>query len=292
MNIIILMKKIFLFILIISIFIFPFSVKAQPQTLLQQIEILQREIRLLQALIVNFQLEQEITADSYLAVDLSNNAVLLAKNNDQSYPIASITKLMSSLIALEQIEANQEIRLRREMLRPAGRSPSLFLGARVSAKNLIKASLIQSSNDASEALAHFLGEEKFINLMNQKARELEMDNTIFYDAHGISPNNRSSANDLVKLLNYISQQQPEIWQITRNNNLWLPNNRGKLLKFRNTNHFYPLNRFVGGKTGWIPEAKQTFAGIFQINDRPVAIIVLRSDNRQADVFTIYRQLQN
>jgi D-alanyl-D-alanine carboxypeptidase len=73
---------------------------------------------LLQLLISNFQLslQQEITANSYLAIDLSDNSVILAKNNNQAYSIASITKLMSAVIALENIEMNRKIELTREML--------------------------------------------------------------------------------------------------------------------------------------------------------------------------------
>jgi D-alanyl-D-alanine carboxypeptidase len=290
------MKKIFLFIFIISFLsLITFeSIEASNQRqralLLQQIEILQQEIRLLQALIFNFRLRQEITADSYLAIDLSDNSIILAKNANQPYPIASITKLMSAVVALENIDLNQIIILTRKMLRPSGRSPSLFLGARVSIKNLLKASLIQSSNDAAEAKARFIGKEKFVDLMNQKAKDLGMSNTRFYDASGLNPSNRSTVADLAKLVGYIHQKYPEIWEITRNNNFWLPDATGKLLKFRNLNSFYPLNQFIGGKTDRLPEARQTFASVFRVNERPIAIILLYSDNHQADTFTIFRQL--
>lgn len=291
------MKKGVLFIFIILFFsLITFeSVEAsdrrQKALLLQQIEILQQEIRLLQSLISNFRLQQEITAGSYLAVDLSDNSIILAKNTNQSYPIASITKLMSAIVAWENIDLNQIITLTRKMLRPHGRSPSLFLGARVSAKNLLKASLIQSSNDAAEAKARFIGKEKFVDLMNQKAKDLGMSNTRFYDASGLNPSNRSTVTDLVKLVAYIYQQHPEIWEITRNNNFWLPDATGKLLKFRNLNSFYPLNQFIGGKTGRLPEARQTFASVFRVNEKPIAIILLYSDNHQADTFALLRRLR-
>ena len=287
--------SLFLFIILTFFLVFPRPADALTQTekasLLQQIEILRQEVQLLQSLLSNSRLQQEISAASYLAVNLSDNSVILAKNTSQSYPIASITKLMSAVIVSENIKKDQKIRLTKKMLEPLGNSPSLFLSLNVVAENLLKASLIQSVNDATESLAYFLGKEKFLSLMNQKAKELGMKDTVFYDVHGLNPANRSTAVDLAKLVTYIYQHHPEILEITRDNNFWLPDARGRLLKFQNLNNFYPLPEFVGGKTGYLSEAKQTLASIFRLNEKPIAIILLYSDNRQADTFNILKQLK-
>lgn len=259
--------------------------------LLQKIEILKYEVSLLQSLILNMQWQQGIIAQSYIAVNLSDNSVALEKNSNKPYPIASITKLMTAVIALENIELSQKITLREEMLKPWGHSPALYPGLKVSGENLLKASLIQSTNDAAEALTYFLAKEKFLELMNRKAKELAMTKTIFYDAHGLNPKNLSTASDLVKLLTYIYKNQPEILAITRDNDFWLPDKTDWLLKFQNVNNFYPLSNFIGGKTGYLPEAKQTLAAVFNIKGEPVAIVVLSSPNRQADTLTIIKQLR-
>ena len=305
-----------LFIILTFFLIVPKPVEALAQAekalLLQRIEILRQEIQLLQSLLFNLRLQQEVSAASYVTVNLSDNSVtqttvkgedegkpwkgqtsstILEKNASQPYPIASLTKLISAVVAREHIEKNQTIRLTEKMLEPLGHSPSLFLGLNISAENLLKASLIQSTNDASEALAYFLGKEKFLDLMNQKAKELGMENTVFSDSHGLSLANRSTAEDLAKLVAYIHQQHPEILQITRDNNFWLPDSTGRLLKFQNVNNFYPLPEFIGGKTGYLAQAKQTLASVFRLNEKPVAIILLYSDNRQADTFTILNRLK-
>ncbi len=292
--------KIFFLLFLILLFVFlPFvskTVKASGQAemakLTQQVEILKREVFLLQTLLSSLQSQQEITAQSYLAVNLSDNSVVLEKNPNQPYSIASITKLMNAVIALENIDTDQTITLTEKMLEPFGYSPSLFLGLNVSAENLLKASLIQSTNDASEALAYFVGKEKFVDLMNRKAKEINMTNTVFYDVHGLNPANRSTATDLAKLLMYIYNNHPEILSITRDNNFWLPDSTGRLLKFQNVNNFYPLSTFIGGKTGYLPEAKQTLASIFNVNGDRIAIVLLYSRNRQTDIFTILKQLRN
>jgi D-alanyl-D-alanine carboxypeptidase len=267
-------------------------VKALGQVdLARRIEILKYEISLLQMLISNWQLQGPITASSYLAVDLSDNSVLLEKNPDKSYSIASVTKLMTAVIALENIDMDSEITLSEEMLTPLGQSPSLFEGLDISAENLLKASLIQSSNDAAESLSYFLDKEEFIGLMNKKAQQLGMDSTVFYDVHGLNSANSSRASDLVKLLAYIQENHAEILGITKSNDFWLPNEAGDLLKFQNVNNFYPLPAFIGGKTGYLPEARQTLASIFEVNGKQVAIVLLHSANRQADAFAILKELR-
>ncbi len=268
------------------------SVQAEKDRLIQQIQVLQQKIQHLQALILSLQSQQEITAASYLAVNLSHNSVVLEKNANQPYPTASIAKLISAVVAFENIDTDQTITLTEKMLEPLGYSPSLFLGLNVSAKNLLQASLIQSTNDASESLTYFLGKEKFLNLMNQKAKELDMTNTVFFDAHGLNPANRSTATDIAKLLTYIHKNHTEILSITKDNNFWLPDPTGRLLKFQNVNNFYDLPEFIGGKTGYLPEAKQTLASLFNVNEEPVAIILLYSSNRRSDTFKIINQLKN
>jgi D-alanyl-D-alanine carboxypeptidase (penicillin-binding protein 5/6) len=289
-------KRLSLFIFIILFFCF-FGQKtalAANETvkneLMRQVEVLKREISVLQALLSNFQLRQNISASSYLAMDLSDNSVLLEKNPNQAYPIASVTKLMTSVVALENIEKNKEITLTDQMLKPFGYSPALYSGLSISAGNLLKAMLIQSTNDAAQSLASFLGEERFLQLMNQKAKDLGMDNTIFYDVHGLNPKNQSTAADLAKLLKYIYQNHEEILTTTKDNDFWLPDASGNLLKFYNLNNFYYFSSFIGGKTGYITEAKETLASVFNVSEKPVAIVILRSENREADVFAMLREI--
>ena len=260
--------------------------------LLQQIEILKHEIEVLKSLVLSLNSRKVPIADAFIAVRLSDNKVLLERNLNQVHSIASITKLMTSVVALENIASNQEITLTQAMLEPLGHSPSLFLGLNIGAENLLKAALIQSSNDAAEALTFFVGKENFLSLMNQKAKELGMRNTVFIDANGLHPGNHSTASDIVKLMSYIYSQHPEILQITKNNDFWLPDATGRRLKFQNENNFYPLGEFIGGKTGYLVEAKQTIASVFNVNQEPIAIILLYSDNLQADVFAIINQLKN
>ena len=286
------MKYKIIFLLLTLAIILPIETSAftERDRVLQQIEIAKREISVIRRLINNLNLRQNPAASAHIVIDISNQTILSEVNADLPYPIASITKLMSAIVATENIPQDKTITLTPEMLRPLGRSPVFQPGFSFTAKELIKASLIQSTNDASEALSFFMERGSFVTLMNQKANEVGMTNTIFHDAHGLNPDNKSTARDLVKLMSYTFENHPELLAISKNNDFWLPDSNGRLLKFQNMNDFYPLSNFIGGKTGYLTKARQTLASIFNINNRPTAIIILRSDNRQADLFSILRKI--
>jgi D-alanyl-D-alanine endopeptidase (penicillin-binding protein 7) len=127
--------------------------------------------------------------------------------------------------------------------------------------------------------------------MNEKAKELGMENAIFYDAHGLNSSNMATASDLIKLLSYIKENHPEILEITVNNDFWMPDSTGKMLKFKNLNIFHGISDFVGGKTGYLPEAKQTFVSLFNINGNDFGVVLLCSKNRKEDIQNIYSWLK-
>jgi D-alanyl-D-alanine carboxypeptidase len=256
------------------------------------IDALKNEISLFKMLLANLSAKNPINSPAYIAVDLESGKTLLSKNPEQIRPAASITKMMTAAIARENIDENKKIKLTASMLAPAGNSPVLYAGREIDIITLLKAALIQSSNDAAEALAQAAGKEKFLALMNQKAAELEMKNTTFFDPCGLNPENKSTPADLAKLVAYVYRNHPEILAIGKSNDFWLEDKSGAWMKFQNVNNFYPLAAFVGGKTGYLPEAKQTIASVFEVKGKPVAIVVLYSTNRQNDVFRIMEKLQS
>ncbi len=287
------MKKIFLTALIL-LMVSAGTANAVTPTVAQQIQALQQEIARLQALLAEMgpAQPQNISAESYLVVDISNNSVVFQKNASKAYPIASVTKLMNAVVTLENVDMSQSITLTEPMLKPDGGSPALFLGLKVSANNLLKAMLIQSTNDAAESLTYFLGRAKFISLMNKKAQELGMKNTHYYDPHGLNPKNHSTVSDLAKLLAYIYKNHPEILEITKVNGFQLPSPTGELLTFKNLNAFSENPDFIGGKSGYLPEAKQSMASLFNINGKTIAVVVLKSTDRKADTLQLIDQFKN
>ena len=251
-----------------------------------KLQVMQQEISNIIALITGLKSQKPISAIAYTAVDLSNGSILAQNNTAQSYPIASTAKLMNAVIVSENIDSGKEITLTDEMLAPYGSSPAIYSGLKISAGDLLAAALTQSVNDAAESLAYFTGKEKFLALMNQKAAELKMTGTYFADVHGLSPKTKSSAADMVKLLTYIYKKHPEILETTKNNDFWLPDEEGKNHKFTNLNDFYSFPQFIGGKSGYLAEAGQTFAAVFDVGKKPTAIVILRATDYRSDTFRI------
>ncbi len=308
-------QKVSIFLIALFFLFFPFvniilsssqlKTEAQRESFLSRYRRIEREARDLRWMLKKIELKEKLNAQSYLVVDMESNSPLLSKNENAWYPIASITKLMSSLVAVEHIDPRETITLSHDMLVGYNqRSPALLPGYRVSAENLIKASLIQSTNDASEALTYFMGEGSLVLLMNKKAKEIGMEKARFYDAHGLAgisslqskfPNpNISTANDLVKLISYIHENHPKILEATTKENFQLPGNcpqHGGICTFRNTNIGHKVEEFVGGKGGYLGIAKQTYTGVFDFNGRKYIMVLLYSDNRNSDIQNISNWLR-
>lgn len=269
------------------------SDNANQEDILTQIQRLIERVKYLKWRIEGIEMEDQITAGSYFVAKISSDEpiILLRKNDEKRYPLASITKLMTAVVAVENIDLNQKIVLTPPMLYSYGWSPSLYQGAQLTSLDLIKASLIQSTNDAADSLTYFLDKGTFLGLMNVKANEIGMKNSFFFDSHGLSPKNQSCTNDIVKLLQYIHEEHPDLLEITKEENFQLPNPQGKLLTFKNLNLFHEIPGFIGGKTGYLPEAKQTYTTLFEIEDSIYAVAILMSENRKTDLETIYNWLK-
>ncbi len=227
-------------------------------------------------------LKNRLHSSSFIVLDVTGEQIVLERNSTQRYSIASITKLMSSLVVAQEKKLEEEVVLRSEMLSTAyNKTPALFPSLSISIENLLTASLTRSINDAAETL-NYVVDGDLIDLMNSKAREITMHQTSFVDAHGISRKNISSAVDITKLLYYISIKHPEILEITSKDGFWLVDQSNNRVNFTNLNLFHGFSGFVGGKTGYATTARQTFAGMFEVKDRDYIIVFLHSENRRED----------
>ena len=239
----------------------------------------------------------EVSAKSYLVADLDSGFVLAEKDSQISLPIASLTKLMTAVVVAENIDLSKFILVREEMLEAYGSTEGLVAGETFNVVELFYPLLIESSNDAAEVLAGFLGREKTIRLMNEKAKSILMEQATFVGPSGYNPENKASARDLFYLGRYILNNRPPILEITKSkkvrtfgkisfelDNLW------------NKNIFVHDPDFIGGKTGYIKTSKYTALFIFRFsdedgNERRLAIILLGSDNLEVDAQKIYQWLQ-
>ena len=228
----------------------------------------------------------QLSSESYIVADLSSGNVLLSKDSENLLPIASITKLMSAVVASELIYLERKVIISPAMLKDNFQSYEFYSGDQFSAFELFYPMLMQSSNGASEAIASISGRNTFIANMNSKARSLGMTSTRFADASGVAEENLSTAKDLIKLANYILEKRNFIFSITKGQSFdfWGPVRFNNL---KNYNEFASSTSLIGMKNGETLAAKETMLSIWNLKDNQninhkIAIVILASESRFDD----------
>lgn len=208
---------------------------------------------------------------------------IIALADDKHWPIASLTKLMTALVAFSEIENSGQIKITKEMIDTTDGSAGDFKESeRYSTTDLEKALLAVSSNVAAEALASTLGRDKFLSLMADYASRIGLKDTRFVDPTGLSIGNQSTIQDLVKLVRYIFAKQPAIFEITREPSVLITDLASKKSRtLKNINQFAGRADFIGGKTGTTPEAVQNLISVFRGtgNDNGFIIVLLGTEDR-------------
>jgi D-alanyl-D-alanine carboxypeptidase len=220
----------------------------------------------------------DIEATSFAAVDLIDGTVLAGEKVAVQLPVASVTKLMTALVVLEYFNLEHQVRTPRGAL-VSTTVPRLATGRSYSVYDLLHLLLLESSNEAAEALAAALGREQFIDLMNKKAAAIGMTRTSFIDPSGLGVGNSSTAEDLYALGKYLYDNHRFILKVT--NNTAQEDGQG-VLTFRNIQNFNRVagvqNPFLGGKVGQTLAARETYLGIFglEVNgqERPIVVTIL------------------
>lgn len=237
-----------------------------------------------------------VSAQSFLVADMDSGFIFGTKNSAEEYSIASLTKLMTSVVVAENVNLNKSITITPTILEAYGSNEKLVEGEKFGVVELFYPFLIESCNDAGEALAAYMGREKTIAQMNEKARHLLMGKTVFTCPTGYDQNNVSTAQDLFQLARYILNNRPSIFKITRGEKV--PSfGKNRFLKedLWNKNIFADDSSFVGGKTGYLPQIKNNGLFIFRFltekgDKKNIAIIVLNSENGKKDTQIIYKWL--
>ena len=211
---------------------------------------------------------------SGILVDLNTNRVLWEKNSTQSYPIASMSKLMTMLIAAEKAQDgtlpdgfDTKIPVTREAAQVPPSRVYLMVGETFTLRELLTASAVKSANDAAWLIGQYIGGGKidtFISMMNKRAAELGMKNTVFFNPHGLpgsvkAKDNRSSAADMVLLCSEFMRHK-ELCELTslRSVDFRQPGQKG-YIKLYNHNNLLPGSKFgttgvTGLKTGFTNRA--------------------------------------
>lgn len=237
----------------------------------------------------------DLEAEQYLLADIHNNSILATEGLDDVVPIASITKLMTALVAAEYINLDNTVSVTQERY-VQSLVPRLEGKRQVSMYSLLQLLLVESSNEAAEVIAAQIGRERFIALMNEKAASIGLANTVFTDPSGLDEGNRSSVRDLLRLAQYLEFNRKFILELTADQDLPTAYVSGEFGELDNFN--WPKNAsstFISGKVGETLAAKQTSVSLHQFyiegEPRTLAFIVLGTWDRDADIATLESYVQ-
>ncbi len=236
----------------------------------------------------------ELTASSYLVADLKNNALLMEKDITTKAPIASVTKLVTGLVAAEYINLDKTIAVREQAIVPTSKA-RLTAGQNVRLYDLLFPLLMESSNEAAMAMADQLGRERFVQLMNQKATSIGMKNSTFADASGASDGNVSTPQDLFALAKYLYNNRSFLLHITSDTVKGSAYGDIAFTDLSNFNKIPTVNdTFIGGKIGKTTSAGETYLGVYEINvngeKRPVVVVLLHSTDLYGDMGEVFSYL--
>jgi D-alanyl-D-alanine endopeptidase (penicillin-binding protein 7) len=241
----------------------------------------------------------DLSANVALVIDQSSSEVLFEKNSQIALPIASITKLMTSLVV---VEANQNLDelltvTEEDVDRKRYSHSRLRIGSQLSRANMLHIALMSSENRAAAALGrHYPGGlPAFISAMNAKAAELGMTSSRFADPTGLSSANVSSARDLSRLV-VAAYQHPLIREYSTDSH-YAVEPGGVTLEYRNSNGLIENPEWAIGlqKTGYIAEAGRCLVMQVNVAGRQVVMVFLDSKTKQsrlADADRIRKWLEN
>lgn len=229
----------------------------------------------------------QLNSSNAILIRLKDHAILMQKNSEEKIYPASLTKMMTAIIAIEKLpDLQEEIKLTNSMfegLHEANASMAGFQpGERVRAIDLLYGVMLPSGAECCMGLADQIAgsEQKFVEIMNQKAAELGMDNTHFANATGLhNENHYTTVQDLAILLSYAWQNDTfrEIFTSFRHSTP--PTNKHPAGMTLYSTMFEELNQqniidgeFLGGKTGYTDEAGLCLASLAQV-DKQVYILI-------------------
>ena len=235
-----------------------------------------------------------LSAISAIAADFETGQILFEKNAEQVHPIASLTKLMTAIIAVENVNPLALLTVDTQAEDTFGNTGKLAIGEVFSAKDLMYPLILESSNDAATLYTEHVN--GFVDMMNKKAAVLGLAHTHFFDPTGLTPNNASNAQDLFKLLSYISVHNRPLFALSSLPEYMFTSNKKTHIWKNTTWPDTAGNIFIGGKSGFTDEAHQTLAAVFRVRlseqqDHPLAIILLGSRDRKRDAKIIMDYLQ-
>jgi D-alanyl-D-alanine carboxypeptidase len=219
-------------------------------------------------------------------IDVTSGRILFSQRGDEPMKIASLTKIMTAIVAIEHGNLDDVVTVSRRAAGMEGSSIYLRVGEKMTLHNLLYGLMLRSGNDAAMAIAEHVGGsvEGFVYLMNRKAEELGLANTHYMNPHGLDhPDHYMSANDLAKLTAY-ALKNPVFKNIVKTRVKTAPNPYEPWdYKWVNKNKMLQMYEGADGvKTGYTKQASRTLVSSATRNGQQLAAVTLNDGNDWAD----------
>ena len=238
---------------------------------------------------------EAISASSSIVMDLDNGRVLHANNIHDERLIASITKIMTCIVTIEYADIDKVVEVGDEILKAYGSAIYIELGEKLTLRDLLYGLMLRSGNDAAMVIAKNVAGsmDAFAMLMNEVASRIGMEDSYFYNAHGLEEDdgtgNISSAYDMALLTKYAMENDifKEIfgaknYTVKTNYKTYSWTSKNKLL------HNYEF--ITGGKTGFTEKARRTLVTTGSNNNINLVVVTLNDPNDFQDHITLYEQV--
>ncbi len=223
----------------------------------------------------------EVTASSAILMDMDSSRVLYEVKPHEKRLIASVTKIMTAVVAIESGRMDEIVTVGEEVLTMYGSNIYIELNEQMTLRDLLYGLLLRSGNDAAIVIAYFIGgnEEKFVEMMNKKAKELGMNDTIYRNPHGLDEKtqNYSTAYDQALLSSY-AYTLKNYREITGTKKYTVTSDKKSYVWF-NRNKLLTLYEYAtGGKTGYTPKAGRTLVTTASKEALNLTAVTLDDDN--------------
>ena len=220
-------------------------------------------------------------AKNIILIDNATKNVMYSQAQYDVIPIASITKIMTAILVLDNNKQDEVVTMTPEDIKVIGSNLGFVPGEQLKVIDLMRALLIQSSNEAANALARATAGSvpAFVEQMNTRAQEMNLKKTHYSDTHGLSPESISTAYEQAILFSY-ALNYPQFKEIIGIPETTIASLDGKVHTLKNSNRLITdemrYDGMVGGKTGYTPEAGHCLATAAARNNHTIISVVLNT----------------
>jgi len=232
-----------------------------------------------------------VSTPSYIVYEVQSRVVVSEKNSDLRFSPASSAKIMTALVAMDYYDTSQTLKVP-SLASVEGSNMGLFENEEIKIENLLYGLMLPSGNDAAYTLAvnYKSGYEDFVEAMNEKAKLLKLENTLFTDPAGFEDSNYTTAYDMARLGAY-AISNTEFAKIVSTKNIIVSDITGKFThELSNLNELLGINGVDGIKTGFTEEAGGVLVTSVLHEGRHYIIVLFKSDDRFADTRSILESI--